>query len=211
MAEVKALNTKKRGKVEIVFKEGSPLTLEEDVAVKEGLRVGKVFDEDYLKDLKVKNAMQKCYNAAIRLLSFRPRSKSEIEIRLTKKGYSKEIIDKAIRELEGQKLINDEDFARFWKENRCDFNPRSSQMLKQELRQKGVSAEAAEEAVSEINDEEMAFKAALPKAARLALLEQEQFKKKIQAFLIQRGFSYRIIKETSSRLWQEINKENSSG
>lgn len=211
MAKITALEYAKRsgGAVILTFDDNPPLKLEEDVVVREGLKVGKSLSEEDLCELKEKNTVQKCCNAAAHLLSFRPRSKSEIRLRLIKKGYNKKTIETAICEMAEQKLLDDSEFARFWKDNRSDFSPRSSRMIKMELLQKGVSSETAEEAITDISDEEMALKAALPKAMRLKGATYEQFRQKIGGFLQRRGFSYGVTKETTAKLWQEIEEFNS--
>ena len=56
----------------------------------------------------------------------------------------------------------------FWKENRQSFRPRSRRLTALELKRKGVDSAVIEPAVSELDDGESAYRAALARARRLA-------------------------------------------
>ncbi|NJN82840.1 MAG: hypothetical protein HC802_11555 [Caldilineaceae bacterium] len=58
-------------------------------------------------------------------LSFRPRSRQEVLRNLRDKGYLEAHIEAALARLEGYGYVDDQEFARFWLENRTRFKPRS--------------------------------------------------------------------------------------
>src|SRR5437016_3045700 len=79
---------------------------------------------------------------ALKLLSYRPRSKSEIVNKLkpisVKNGISEKIFDQTISDLEKRNLINDEEFAQWWVDQRAEFRHKGKRLLKIELLQKGI-------------------------------------------------------------------------
>ncbi len=82
---------------------------------------------------------QKLINKALKLLSFRPRSISEIKFRLKRLKYAtpsltKEVIDYLVN----ASLLNDQQFATWWVDQRSTHRPKGNIALKSELFQKGV-------------------------------------------------------------------------
>ncbi|MFC1973989.1 regulatory protein RecX [Chloroflexota bacterium] len=154
---------------------------------------------------KLRNAEQFGYalDKALRYLSPRPRSEVEIKTRLCRYGFTAETIKQVLIKLRRQGLADDAAFARFWRENRERFRPRSRRLLALELRQKGVPQETITEAIADVDDEVNAYQAAQKKANALAALDCRSFGKILGAFLQRRGFGYEVIDHTISRLWQE--------
>jgi regulatory protein len=112
-------------------------SLSAEVALKEGLRPGQELSEQDLKALAGADRYQKCLNAALRFLATRPRSEDEIRQRLLKHGFESACREKAIARLKEQGLVDDEAFARYWKDNRQAFRPRSRRLTTLELQRKG--------------------------------------------------------------------------
>ena len=186
-------------------------SLDNEVIVKESLKVGQEISREEIAALTGADLFQRCLNAAFHFLSFRPRSESEVRERLERQGYDIENIEKVLLHLKRLSLINDTAFAEFWKENRSSFRPRSQRMIKQELRRKGLETDVIEEAVENIDDSENAYRAALNKARHLSATDFPAFQQKLGSFLQRRGFSYAVTRATIKRLWQEAGREETSG
>lgn len=146
---------------------------------------------------------QHCLDVASRYLSYRPRSEAELRHRLLQRGFDNGSIEKVIFRLKEQGLVDDTAFARFWKENRDSFSPRSRLLLGRELRQKGVNPDIIAEIVEAVDEETNAYKAAQKKASALAGLDYWTFRRRLSSFLRRRGFSYEVTQHTVSQLWQE--------
>jgi regulatory protein len=195
---------KSREKRVNVFLDGKPaLDLLLDVALKEGLKVGQELSENRLAALAGLDRYQRCLNAAIRFLGYRPRSESEVRQRLLKRGFGSDVTEKALARLKEQGLVDDVAFARFWKDNRESFSPRSRRLTGLELRRKGLAGDVIEAVIGEIDETDSAYRAALVKARRLPLSDYQLFRRRLGAYLGRRGFSYDIIKETVARVWKE--------
>jgi regulatory protein len=195
---------KSREKRVNVFLDGKiALGLLTETALKEGLKVGEEVTESRLEALSVADRYQRCLNAAIRYLGYRPRSEAEIKQRLQRHGFDSECTEKALARLKEQGLVDDIAFARFWKENRETFSPRSRRMTKWELRRKGLNSDIIEQVISEVDDKDSAYRAALSRAHRLATSDYQTFRQRLGEYLGRRGFSYSVIHETTEKVWQE--------
>lgn len=169
------------------------------------LRVGQPVSEVSSAKLLWDDEFARCYDSALVFLTARPRSEREVRRRLGDKGYQTELVDRAIEKLRGLDLIDDAAFGQYWVEQRQAHRPRGARMLKLELRQKGLSSEAAGEAVAELGDEsESAYQAAARKAQSLRALDERTFKQRLGAFLQRRGFDYEVAGSVVRRLWDEM-------
>jgi len=174
-----------------------------EVAIKEGLITGQEISESRLEALTGVDRYQRCLNAALRFLGYRPRSETEVRQRLMKHGFESDYTEKALTRLKEQGLVDDVAFARFWKDNRESFSPRSRRQMKLELRRKGLAIDVIEPVINEINESDSAYRAALGKTRHLPLTDRQVFRRRLGAYLGRRGFNYDIIKETTERIWKE--------
>jgi regulatory protein len=174
-----------------------------EVVLKEGLRVGQELSESRLEALAGLDRYRRCLNAAIRYLGYRPRSESEVRQRLRKHSFDSDVTEKAIARLKEQGLVDDTAFARFWKDNRESFSPRSRRQTQMELKRKGLAVDVIEPVIREIDESDSAYRAALSKARRLPREDYQVFRRRLGAYLGRRGFGYDIINETVERVWKE--------
>jgi regulatory protein len=210
MSKITAMKAgKSREKRVNIFLDDKPVfNLLAEVALKEGLRVGQELTEGRQEALASLDRYQRCLNAAIRLLGYRPRSEAEIKQRLIRHGFDNGTTDRAVARLKEQGLVDDIAFARFWKDNRESFSPRSRRLTGLELRRKGLPADIIEAVTREIDESDSAYRAALVKARRLPLTDYQLFRHRLGAYLGRRGFNYEIINETIARLWKERGDKN---
>jgi regulatory protein len=189
-----------------IILDGKPaLGLLAETALKEGLKAGQEVTESRLATLADLDRHQRCFNAALRYLGYRPRSEAEIRQRLQQHGFDGEYVEKALARLKEQGLVDDAAFARFWRESREAFSPRSRRLTRVELKRKGLSSDIIEQAISEIDDSESAYRAALNRVNRLAITDYQAFRQRLGGYLGRRGFSYSVIKEITERVWKEKN------
>jgi len=175
------------------------------------LKVGQTLTPEEIAELKRKDEVERAYERALNYLSYRPRSTSEIRRNLWKKGIDEVVIDKVIERLERARLVDDLEFARYWIENREQFNPRGARALRHELREKGVSHSTINEALSDFDEQPSARKAAEAGARRLSHLEEEDFRRKLSGYLARRGFAYPIAKALVEKEWAAIENDAETG
>lgn len=203
MDTITAIEDQKRRKDRVnVFLGGSfAFSLDREVVQQQGLCPGQSLSDSQIDELVRVDLFGKCLEAALHLLSYRPRSEAEIRQRLYRR-FEKETIDRVVLHLQERQIVDDAAFARFWTENRESFSPRSKRLLKMELRRKGIDSEMVDEVLDGVDDEESAYRAAQRKGHNLGK-DYETFRQKLGAFLGRRGFSYDVINRTIERLWQE--------
>ena len=205
MAKITALRAGKgrSRKVNISLDDGSIISLGAETALRKGLHSEQEVSAADISALKQADRQQGCYDAAARFLSYRPRSEQEMKQYLKRRNFSEEDTQATLGKLKEQKLVDDTAFAAFWKDNRQSFSPRSSYLIGLELRQKGVSREIIEQAVSGIDDDENACRAAQGKARSLKTAEYQDFRRRLGDYLKRRGFNYGVIIPAVERLWRE--------
>jgi regulatory protein len=178
-------------------------SLDPAVVEEYGLVPGVELTPARITELSQKNELEKAYEAALLLLRFRKRSKKEMESRLSRRGFSEELVSKTIQRLEEQGLIDDKQFVRFWKESRETFRPKGKRLLTLELKRAGIAPETIQQELGDIDEAKSAYLAAQKKARAWADLSYLEFRKKLGTYLARRGFEWEVICEVVQRLWKE--------
>ncbi len=203
---VTGLKADKTGKAARVFLDGHyAFTLPASIVSEKNITAGMKLRDELLKQLEHAASQTACLSAAYRLLGYRPRTEKELKDRLGSKGFGTEVVDFIIQRLKKQKLIDDLDFACRWQENRAACKPRSSYLVRRELKEKGVPEPDIEIAVMSHDDFDNAIRAARPRAEKLSGLDYETFRNRLGMFLRRRGFGYSTIRKVIDILWQENN------
>ena len=198
---------KRRQRVNVYGEDGRfAFALALHLAQDAGLHSGMELSEAQVEALEDADAHHSAYDAALRLLSYRPRSEREMRIRLARRGIGLRLIDDAVRRLKERGYLDDEAFARFWTETREATSPRGRRLIVQELRAQGVDAETAATATAPVSDEEAAYRAASRRLNAFSGLDRDTFRRRLGGFLVRRGFSYDVARRTTDRCWQEANQ-----
>ncbi len=201
---IKTQNSRRGSERVGIYLDGSfAFSMERDMVVKRGLCLEQTLSDSQVKELALAEVSGKCYNAAIRLLSYRPRSEAEIRTRLSQR-FDREIIEGVVLQLRERQMIDDTAFALYWIEEREYFSPRGKRLLKVELTRKGIDSEIIDGVLDGIDDNEYAYRAAQKKGHSLIKEDYETFKRKLGSFLLRRGFGYETASSTTERLWQEL-------
>jgi regulatory protein len=145
---------------------------------------------------------QACLEAAFRYLSYRARSEAELRTYLKRRNFDPATIENVLFKLRQDGLIDDSAFARWWKENRESFRPRSRARLWQELKEKGVSPTIITEVLQDVDEEANAFKLAQKKTKELVGVDYNTFRQKLGSFLSGQGFSLAISHQIINQLWE---------
>lgn len=118
---------------------------------------------------------EKLVNAALRFVSFRPRSEKELREFLQKKP-NHEDVEKVMERMRELGYVDDKKFAQWWVEQRSAFRPKGKRVILYELRKKGV--------IVEFSLDEYAL-------AKKAMARNP---KNVYSFLSSRGFSSETIR-----------------
>ena len=148
---------------------------------------------------------QRAHAAALRFLSYRPRSEAEVRNRLRRR-FPEPLVDEVVELLKEESLVDDARFAGLWAESRESHKPRSAWAVKRELIAKGVDSSLAQEAVQDIDDTESAYRAATKQAHKHVEADFLTFRRRLWAYLQRRGFSASVSRQTTQRLWEEMGR-----
>ena len=203
-ATISALEVQKRNKERVsVFLDGEyafSLTLIEAAR----LHKGQTLSDSEIAELRARDSIERAVDQAVRFLSFRPRSTSEIRDNLTKKQVPPEAIEAALKRLTQLGYVDDLAFARYWVNNRDEFRPKGPLALRQELREKGITSRLCDQVLAEVDFADAAYRAVQRQVRRWNGLDQTTFRQKVYEFLARRGFRAETIRDVTGRLQEEL-------
>ena len=151
-------------------------------------------DEERAFDLLVQQARSR----AIRMLGLSRKPSGRILDLLRQEGYSPDVIEQTMADLKTDGYLNDERLARRHIAKRSGSRSESAARLNQRLVQLGLDPAAISQALESAPDDRTAASQAL--SGRFDVdhldLSDRQTRLKVQRFLLSRGFSVDIIRET---------------
>ena len=136
---------------------------------------------------------------AIKYIMYRLRTSKEIYDKLLELGFSTEIINRVIADLEQLEYINDEEYAKKFIENNKKSKKISKSMIKLKLKNKGIDGEIIEKYLEKlaVSDFDAIEKVLIKKKFSDDLPFEE--KNRILAYCVRKGFSLdevlKVIKE----------------
>ncbi len=163
--------------------------------------------QEEIAELKARDLAERAYERSLRYLSYRPRSEQELRRYLENKDVEPDAIIQVIDRLKRMRLLDDAAFAEFWVENRDAFRPRGAWALRGELRQKGISSDLIEEALSDLDEEAAALRASERAVRRYARLDRETFLRRFMGYLQRRGFPYGLSRRIVEHRWAELHPD----
>ena len=192
-----------------VFVDGvEAFTVSEEVARELDLAVGRELAQPTADFVAADDERARAREAALRLLAVRARSEGELYDRLRRKGFTDELSAAVVASLVDVGLLDDEEFARAWADERVRLRPVGPRRLVQELLSKQVNRELAGRVVDETFREHSEFDLArkvLQKKTRVSGgAGDRKSRARLHSFLIRRGFSY----EVASAVLREIEGES---
>lgn len=168
------------------------------------LRKGQVLDEADVTRLREEDGYGVALDRALHFLTFRPRSRWEIERKLRSKDVADPVVERVIARLSDLSLVDDSEFAGWWVENRTQFRPRGKRGLRSELSARGVPDDIASEAVSNVDESELATRVACERAERHLDLDRAAFDKRLGGYLRRRGFGPEAVRDALRAAWAAI-------
>ena len=127
----------------------------------------------------------------LRRLSASARTRYELDEDLTDRGFQADVIECVLDRFEEVGLINDAEFAELWVASRHRTRGAARSVLRRELRNKGVSDEMAESALTAISsaDELVRARALIDrKLITLRSASRDQSQRRLVAYLLRRGY-----------------------
>ena len=206
---ITAIKVQKRDKQRVNIYVDGEFTFGVSRIVAAWLQVGQTLTDEKISQLRSEELDEVAYRRALKIISYRNRSVSEVRQHLRKKQIPDEVIDHVVYRLDQNGLLDDNQFANLWVENRNEFRPRSHRMLAIELRKKGIGEDIITQVLENTTaDEELAYNAAQKQVRRYRTLDWQDFRRKLGSFLARRGFSYETVNLTVHQIWVENHSDN---
>ncbi|MEV4643045.1 regulatory protein RecX [Actinoplanes sp. NPDC049548] len=126
----------------------------------------------------------------LRQLAVRPRTRAELAKILTRKEISEEVVAEVLDRYDEVGIIDDAAFARAWVSSRHHGRGLARRALANELRQRGVDAEVATEALESLDEEEEAATARtlVERKLRAATGTPDQIFRRLVGMLARKGY-----------------------
>lgn len=174
-----------------------------DVVMKNRLKCGQDVELSYLDDLQSESEKNTALDKAMTHLSSSMKTEKQISDFLKKKGYVESVIGYVLEKLKEYGFVNDEEYARQYVQSATKNKGR--RLIALELQQKGLSKEAAQCAVENMQGEEIAAKKLLEKYMRGKSSDRQTLHKAFR-YLISKGFEYDVANNALSS-FGEINED----
>lgn len=188
-----------------------------------GLRIGLEIEAEIIEKLIAADEVMRAKNYALRLIreekdnttvegsedpqpAGKPKTytKNEMEQRLEREGFSTKAIDTSIEELIHSGHIRDRKYAENWIIRRQKSNPRGKTLLKNELINKGIDRETAEQVVANVETEDetkVALQIAKKRAKQYERLPIHVAKRRLHGFLARRGFGSETVRHVLEKIF----------
>lgn len=142
------------------------------------------------------------YNKAIGLISYRRRSRHELDDYFRRQQVDPELANKVIDHLVAIGLVDDQAFASAWVADRQLLRPRSTRMLQVELMKKGIARDVIKAVLDELEpDSELDQLVSLIEIKRRQSRYEDPHK--LMGYLARQGYGYDAIKKALARLDDE--------
>ncbi|MGG1633508.1 RecX family transcriptional regulator [Paenibacillus sp. FSL K6-3182] len=190
---------KKERKLYHLFAESEKaiLSVHEDILIRYRLTKGQLVTEAQADEIRMEDERYRGYIMAIAYLGARPRTRKQIEQYLNRKFFEADNIQYALDRLEREHIVDDEQYARQFATSRLKNRLKGRRFIQQELQQRGVSKEAAAEAIGSLDQkvELASAKKAAEKKWRSLKGEPFEKKRKLMGYLMRSGFPGDIVKD----------------
>ncbi|MBH10328.1 MAG: hypothetical protein CMG74_08270 [Candidatus Marinimicrobia bacterium] len=188
---------RKKNRYTIKLNNGIVFGISEDVFILKNLKVGKKFSESELDEIQNKEELFRIKNKAIRLLSYRMRSKNELFQRLKQNKYNSKKIAIVIDELEKKNYLNDKEFATLFIRDRIKNKKLGPYAIRNAIGKHNISPKVVEEIMFTVYDEfpqESLIVSIIEKRTKLKKEKNTFERKKLIDYLQRKGYQWDIIK-----------------
>jgi len=145
----------------------------------------------------VDRTLNQAKHQAYRFLASRAHSSYELRNHLHQRGYSSQIIDNVLDELEARGYIDDRKFALNWARYRLEKKPLGRRRVIYELRRRGVTSETIGEILGQIyaefDEAGLAESAMLKRFMEKDLLRSARERERCTRYLMGQGFEPDVI------------------
>lgn len=190
----------------ITLDDGSEVLVSYQTYMKKNLTRGMILSEDLVLALKKEDEMKQALFQAQHFLSYRPRTRFELEANLRKKKFQDPAIQSALEILESQGLIDEAAFAQAYAQEKSKLQKFSKKRILFDLQAKRLDPDVIDQALDAISEEDEYDKAlALAKKhTRSRDLAAYKNRQRTYRYLMGKGFTYDLVK----RVMDDLEKDS---
>ncbi len=174
------------------------------VIAQKRIKIGQEISVAELKELVREEEERSAFDRALTYLTYRAlATRKELTKYLTDKGFETEVISVTLSKLERYRYVDDAAFGRQWVDERSRQVNRGVRMIRQELKQKGLSEEEVAAAMDRVDPElelEKAIKLAEKYARRCEGESAFKRRGRIGQALARRGYEWDVIEQAVNRV-----------
>ena len=201
-SKILSITPDKKNTFKITTSLGIDFKVPEEILLKMPLIEGSELSDSDINILKSSKDYFKVRGMALRLLDYRMRSKKELELKLLKRGFSKNTISKVMEDLEDKGWVDDEKFCLAFGRDQINRNSIGPIALKYKLKEHISSLSLIEvlsdRIYSELDIESIIMKI-LVKYPSEKIKKDETLKRKIINKLKRKGHYWQDIDETLNK------------
>lgn len=198
---IEKFSKQKNGMYLLILGNGNKVKIHENLILKYGLLLTKQVDDSLLEKLYQENQVYEVYSIALKYLNNRLRSKKELNLYLSKKGYSIDVIQSVLNMLEEQSYLSDITYANSYVHDRILMSNYGPNKIRLELEQNGISYEVIDQVLIPFNESLESEKIQKLVDKQIKLNHNKGsilLKRKIQSYLLNLGYSSTLINQTLS-------------
>lgn len=181
-------------------------SVDEAVLIQFQLRKSMELTKEMIEEILSEDKIRKGYHYAINFLSYRMRTKKEMNDYLTKKELGEEDIRIVIQRLTKEDYLNNLEFAKAFVRSRINLTLKGPGAIKKELFEKGVSEADINESLELFSMDQQLEKVMTfieKKSTRNGRTSRKEQDRKVYSLLLSKGFSQDIIQQALSILKEQ--------
>lgn len=198
---------KNEGRVNLFLNDEFWIGIDKDELLSFQLYKGKEIDEELKSQIEQSASTTKLTNKVINYIQIRLRSEKEVRDYLKKKNVDPISSSQIISNLKNKNLISDEQFTRWYIENRLISGKFGELRIKNELMQKGIPKSLVDstykslltdEKESEVEEKALIYATKISKTIKSE--NKYEFRTKLIKKLMGRGYSYSLSSKIASKV-----------
>lgn len=185
------------------------------VVASHGLTQGRVLSPETVSRVVMEAARSIGLEAALRYLSYRPRTRSEVMRHLISRGHGI-VAERVVERCRELGYLDDATYSVAFARERIRLKPRGRARIVSELLKRGVDRGTAENAVAvalaeeEVTETDLLHAVAQRRASSLGRLDPATARRRLYAYLIRRGFMGNEVQVAVDRVLPEESSPASS-
>lgn len=193
--EITKIAPRRKGLSQLYIDNEEAMKLDTQMLLLEGIKEGMELTDQQLHELVQKSDARRAQEKALYLLEYRSHSKKELADKIARTAASKEAAQEAANRMEDLGLIDDAKYARDYARSLFLRKKFGSRRVKQELLQKGIDRDLADEILGEyaqLDTDETIYDILSRKYP--AFMQDEKVRRRAVAALQRFGYSFEEIR-----------------